>query len=533
MELKELIAALIRPSAYPFAVDQVEVRQTHISVVFLAGPWAYKIKKPVAFSFVDFSTLEKRRYYCERELVLNRRLAPEVYRGVVPIAETGHGLELEGSGPVVEWAVKMVRLPDQATLEWQVRHGAVEPTTLTRLAERIARFHAEAERSPEIARCARAEAITRLYRDNLQVGRQQIGRTITEPVWHRLQELCESTLEKLRPRLDERVARGVPCDTHGDLRLEHIYLFPDKSPPEDIAIIDCVEFNDSFRYADPVADMAFVVMDLLYEGRAELARVFADRYFDTSEDVAGRELLSWYVSYRAAVRGKVRSLLADEPEVPPESRQRAWEEARRYWMLAWQVLEHPDRRPILILVGGLPGVGKSSLAQALAERCHAVWLRSDAVRKELAGLFPTGKAEAEFRQGIYTPDWTQRTYAELLARAESLLSAGRRVVVDATFIQEQHRQQFLELAWRWAVPAVFLLCQADPAVVRERLRQRRGDVSDANWAVHEELARTWQALSPATERQTRILRSDGDLAAVVAAALQVVQQSLDRAGLAA
>jgi aminoglycoside phosphotransferase family enzyme/predicted kinase len=533
MELKQLIAELSRPGAYPFAVKDVEVRQTHISVVFLAGPWAYKIKKPVAFSFVDFSTLEKRRYYCERELLLNRRLAPQVYQAVVPVAQTDTGLAFEQPGRVCEWAVKMVRLPEEATLEWRVQHSELDLETLRRLAERIAKFHSEAERSPEIACYARTEVLARLCRENLEVGQQQVGRTITASVWQRLQQLAEQWLEKLRPRFEERVARGVPCDTHGDLRLEHIYFFPDKPPPYDIAIIDCVEFNDSFRYADPVADMAFVVMDLLYEDRPNWARFFAESYFQASGDETGRELLTWYVSYRAAVRGKVRSLLAQEPEVPAESQQRAWQEARRYWMLAWQVLESPDYRPVLVLVSGLPGVGKSRLAQALAQRLHAVWLRSDAIRKELAGLPAGGAAATSFGQGIYTPQWTERTYTEMLRRTESLLADGRRVIVDATFAQEQHRQQFLNLAKQWAVPALLLLCQADPSVVRRRLAERQGDISDATWSVYEGMAQHWELPGPSTQLHTRPLHTDRDFDTVLAEAVALVQRTLEESWLPA
>lgn len=514
MTLQELLHALSQVSTYPFPVDKVEMRQTHISAVFLAGPFAYKIKKPVRFSFVDFSTLEKRRYYCERELALNRRLAEHVYLGVVPIAQTATGVAVEGSGPVVEWAVKMVRLPDEATLEWQVQHGLAQTETMARIAERIATFHRQADRSPAIAAHATAERIAELVRGNLEVGQQQIGRTITNPVYSRLRELTESRWAELRALFDDRARRQVPCDTHGDLRLEHIYILANRPPPQDITIMDCVEFNDAFRYADPVADMAFVVMDLLYENRRDLAEVFADSYFRVSGDVEGRQLLDWYVAYRAAVRGKVRSLLAEEPEVSEEYRQRAIAEARRYWLLALQTLETPLGRPALILVGGLPGVGKSTVARWLAEHAGFVWLRSDQIRKELAGLPPDTRAAAAFHQGIYSPQWTERTYAEMLRRAESALAEGRRVVVDATFAQSTYRRQFLELAFRWAVPVVFILCEAEREVVRQRLADRHGDVSDADWSVYQQAVRHWQPLDAQTQRHTIHLRTDDPLCEV-------------------
>ncbi|MCS7167579.1 MAG: AAA family ATPase [Gemmatales bacterium] len=524
MGLRDLLDALTNVRAYPFPVDKVEVRQTHISAVFLAGPFAYKIKKPVHFSFVDFSTLEKRRYYCQREVVLNQRLAPQVYCGVVPITVTDYGVAVEGDGRVVEWAVKMLRLPDEATLEWQVHHDIVEHATITQVAERIAAFHRQAERHPRIATYATAEKIAELAQGNLEVGQQQIGHTISATVYRRLYELTSSRWAELRSLFDARVRRLVPCDTHGDLRLEHIYILPDQPPPQNITIIDCIEFNDAFRYADPVADMAFVVMDLLYENRRDLADLFAARYFEASGDEEGRQLLAWYAAYRAAVRGKVRALLAQEPEVSGDYRQRALAEARRYWLLALQLLESPARRPALVLVAGLPGAGKSTLARWLAERTQCLWLRSDLIRKELAGLPPHHHAATEFEQGIYSAEWTERTYAEMLRRAETALAEGQRVIVDATFSHERHRQLFLELARRWAIPFLFLLCQADPQTVHARLSQRRNDASDADWSVYQLTAQRWQPPSPALQRYLIPINTDRSLPEIYSELDQLLRQ---------
>jgi aminoglycoside phosphotransferase family enzyme/predicted kinase len=486
MDLPRLIEALSDPAAYPHPVEAVEVRHTHISVVFLAGPFVYKVKKPVALGFLDFSTLEKRRHFCDEEVRLNRRLAADVYLGVVPI--TGEG-KVAGDGPAVEWAVQMRRLPDEATLQKRLLRGEVDAALLDRLAHTVARFHAAAEMNAHIASFGRFAVVAGNARENFQQARPQVGQTLSEPVWHRLQDYTERELDRLRPLIDGRAGRLVPRDTHGDLHLDHVYLFPERTPPHDLVIIDCIEFNERFRYADPVAEMAFLGMDLLFHGRRDLARAFADAYFTASGDAEGRALLPLYTAYRAAVRGKVEGFELAEKEVPPEERGRALEKARAHWLLALGELAPPRERPCLVLVGGLPGTGKSTLARALAEQAGFAVIRSDKVRKELAGIPFTVKGRS-----IYTPEWSERTYRECWRRADQGLFAGRRVLVDATFSKEHGRRDFLAGARRLGVPAALLICQADREVIRQRLAQRRGDVSDADWAVYEEAERTWEPL---------------------------------------
>jgi len=522
MEISALIEALALPSAYPFPVSDIEVRQTHISAVFLAGPYVYKVKKPVNLGFLDFSTLERRLHFCEQEVRLNRRLAPDVYLGVVPVVQTPQGCRFEGVGEAIDWAVKMQRLSDAATLRDQLRFGDVRIEVAEELARRIAAFHKAAETNARIAAFGGIEPVSRLILDIFDQAIRQIGTTVTERVFARTQYLARQALQLLAPLIHQRSARSMTRDCHGDLHLDHVYLFPGKAPPADLVIIDCIEFNERFRFIDPIADMAFPTMDFLFHGRRDLARAFTEAYFQASSDNEGRSLLPLYTAYRATVRGMVEGLLLTEKEAPEAERTAALERARAHWLLALTELEEPGRKPCLVLVAGLPGTGKSTLARGLAQSAGFEVIRSDVVRKELANLSSAGSIEG--RPTIYTPEWNQRTYAECLRRAEQLVLDGNRVIIDATFREEASRRKFLDAAARWGVPAQILLCEVQLKTARARLEQRKGDVSDADWAVHRQLSETWEPAGPATRQVLRAISNEGSPEEAISQVLEELRE---------
>lgn len=509
MDLIDLIAALSNTRAYPFPVSTVDARQTHISVVFLAGDVVYKLKKPVNLGFLDFSTLEKRRYFCEEEVRLNRRLAPMVYLDVVPITRTTDGAKVEGDGEAIEWAVKMQRLPDAASLLARLERDELSPELLAKFAERIAAFHKRAEGGPRVAESGRFEVVARNARENFEQSESHVGVTVNREVFDRLRELTESTLTQLRPLIESRAARRVPRDTHGDLRLDHVYHFPDRAPPDDLIAIDCIEFAERFRHADPIADVAFLAMDLIFRGRRDLADSFTASYLRASGDSEGAALFPFYIAYRTVVRAKVGGMKATEKEIPQEERDRAAAKARAHWLLALSELEEPNRKPLLVLVAGLPGSGKSTLARSLAGRANFTVIRSDVVRKELAGLPPDASARGTPDAGIYAPEWTDRTYAECLRRAESLLANGRRVIVDANFPNDDWRLAFQELVTRLATPVVFLWCRVSPEVAKTRIANRRNDASDADANTFDRAAERWQPFSERTRKIVRDVNADG------------------------
>lgn len=514
MDLAELIAALSDPAAYPHPAETVEVRQTHISVVFLAGAYAYKVKKPVEMGFLDFSDLQKRHHFCAEEVRLNRRLAPSVYRDVVPIRRTNGRVVVAGPGEPIEWAVQMRRLPPEASLLARLQRGAVSVGQIEEVARRLARFHRDAARGPAISAAGRFAVVAGNARENFAQAGPAVGVTVHPAVLDRLRERTEHALERLRPLIEARAERGVPCETHGDLHADHVYLFPDEPPPDNLAIIDCIEFNERFRHADPAADVAFLVMDLTFRGRPDLARVCGEAWLAASGDDEARALLPFYAAYRAVVRAKVEGFAVAAPEIPASERATLRELARGHWLLALGELEPPRRRPALLLVGGLPGAGKSTLARGLAERSGFTVVRSDVVRKELAASPPA--------EGLYTAEWHERTYAACLRRAEELLFAGERVLIDASFREEGRRGVFLALAARLCVPGLFLVCQVTPETARARLERRRGDVSDADWSTHLTLAARWEPPAAATERSTVRLDADAGEASVLAAALRAL-----------
>ena len=432
MELEQLIEGLARPEAFAFDTEPPEIVHTHISVVFLAGEHAFKVKRPVDLGFLDFTTLEARRHFCDEEVRLNRRLAPDVYLGVVPITLRGEQLVFGGDGPAVEYAVHMRRLPDDRTFEAFLEADRLDDTLLVPLAERMSAFHAKAASGPDVSRWGGFDTVAGNAHENFEQVEPYVGETISEPVFERLRNLVEADLERHRVLMDERAARHRTRDTHGDLHLKHVYSLDD-DPGDGLLVVDCIEFNERFRFADPVADIAFLAMDLTYRGRPDLAHTFCEAYFDASGDDEGRGLLAYYTGYRAMVRGKVDGFAWREPEIPMPAREAARDRARAYFLLALGVVAAPVDRPALVLSIGLPGTGKSWLARQLEQRHGFHVVSTDNVRKELAGFEPTESAAAPVDEGIYAPDWSDRTYDACLDRAVEHLKNGDRVVVDATF----------------------------------------------------------------------------------------------------
>jgi aminoglycoside phosphotransferase family enzyme/predicted kinase len=484
----ELLHALHQPACYPHHPDRVEMVQTHISAVFLAGEEVYKLKKPVRFSFLDYSTLALRQHYCHEEVRLNHRLAPTVYLGVVPLLRIGNDYHLREvanmhQAVVVDYLVRMRRLPPERTLAALLASGQVTKMSIHALAKRLVHFHNTAA-TTDSAIYGAPETVWRAVADNFQETAQFVGQTISERQYSRIQDFSQSFFREHQALLRQRIQQDRVREGHGDLRCDHVYFLD-----QGISIIDCIEFSPRLRTCDVASELAFLVMDLELHSAPDLAAELLHAYTELAADPDLFVLLPFYQCYRAYVRGKVESLKSQEREVTAEEREQARQQAQRSFRLATRYARGTPS-PTLIVVCGRVGTGKSTVAQRLSEQTGFVSLNSDVIRKRLAGVLPTAHMEAKYGSGIYSEEFSQRTYTTLFAQTEEELRAGKGVIVDATCKRQEDRHALLELGQRQGVPVLFLECRASLMEVERRLRERerRGDsVSDATWelALHE------------------------------------------------
>jgi aminoglycoside phosphotransferase family enzyme/predicted kinase len=514
--LPERVAALLRPETYPFPPDDPELYETHVSWVVLAGPFAFKMKKPVELGFLDFSTAERRRAACQEELRLNRRLCPDVYLGVVDLVERDDGgLAVGGPGRPVEPLVWMRRLPAEGMLPRLIETGGVEAALMRRIAARLAAFHAEAATGPGVDEHGSVATLRANWDENFAQTAAYVGRTLTAEQRDAIAGFVDGFLERERDLLARRVAGGRVRDGHGDLHGANVCL-----EGGTVHLFDCLEFAPRFRCADVAAEVAFLAMDLAHLGRADLAQVFVDAYVAASGDADLPRLLPFYLCYRAFVRGKVLGFRLDQPGLAPEEAARIADQARAYFDLALSYAR-ADLPPLLVVVTGPPASGKTTLAGELARRLGWVHLSSDAVRKELAGIAPTARRRERFGEGIYGPAMRRRTYETLRRRAGRWLRRGLSVVLDAMHGRPADRRAARALAARAGARLVVLWCEADEATTRARLaaREGRADASDAR-------LEHWPALRaayrPPLEAAAVRVDTSGELAAAVAAALAAV-----------
>ena len=456
--------------------------ETHSAVVFLVGDYAIKVKKPVNLGFLDFTTTAVRRWACQREVELNRRLAPDVYLGVLDVTRPG--------GECSEPLVAMRRMPAATRLSTLVTAGAPVREPVRALARQLAAFHARARGSAEISAAGSRDALRRRWVENLAAIRPLGGPVLDARLVAEVEQLALRYLAGREPLFNARMAAGLIRDRHGDLTAEDVFCLPDGP-----RALDCLEFDDRLRFVDGIDDAAFLAMDLERLGAGELADAFLDDYLEFAGTPRVVSLEHHYIAYRAIVQVKVMEI---------RYQQRDQAAAVAVQALAGLALAHLRRGAArLVLLGGAPGTGKSTLAGAVADRLGWVLLSSDRVRKELAGKPVEQPVAAGLWQGLYSPEWTDETYAELMGRTSSLLGLGESVVLDATWGSARHRSLARNVAERTSAEVVELRCYAPPRVVAARLRARAvGDPSDADRVVAAALARNADPWPEATAVNT-------------------------------
>jgi aminoglycoside phosphotransferase family enzyme/predicted kinase len=456
-------------------VRKIEHIETHISDVFLTGDYAYKLKKPLDLGFLDFSTLQKRRFCCEEELRLNRRLAPELYLDVVPITGQPARPRVGGGGEPVEYAVRMRQFDQAGMLERVLVRGELTGAHADEIADVVARFHAALPSAPGDSPYGNPESIIGPALQNFEQLRPLIERELDRAALDRLQEWTVAQHAKLASVFEQRRQDGFVRECHGDLHLGNLVLIEGR-----VRIFDCIEFSPVLRWIDVINETAFLAMDLIRHRRHDLAFRFLNRYLEDTGDYAGLRLLRYYMVYRALVRAKVALMRAAQQDVERAAIPALREKCSANLALAEQLIE--GMRPTLVILHGLSGSGKTSVSQIVLESVGAIRIRSDIERKRLHGLGADARSGSAVGEGIYTEAAGTATYGRLAELASCVLEGELPVLVDATFLELAQRERFRSLADTYRVPFAILHVEASELELRRRIARRARDGADASEA---------------------------------------------------
>jgi uncharacterized protein len=488
--LPPVVQAMLRPEFYPHPVQgEVELLQTHVSYVFLTGDYVYKVKKPVNYGFLDFSTLEKRQHFCHEELRLNKRGAADLYLEVVSIGQSGETFTLS-SGEPVEYAVKMKQFPQNALLSEMFDRGEVTTATMEDLAKVVATFHANSDSNDHIRSYGTVEKIRQAFDENYEqsagfVAMLADGGPQTQKQFDETKAYSDRIFAEKADLFVDRVKADKIRECHGDAHLRNIAMWNGA-----ITLFDCIEFNEPFRFVDTMYDLGFICMDLDARKRPDLANALLNAYLEQTGDWEGLQVLPLYLSRQAYVRAKVTSFLLGDPSVPDAVKQDAANTAAAYYKLSWEYTAPKTGK--LIVMAGLSGSGKSTTAKQLAQMHNAIHLRSDAVRKHLGGIAIEERGDAE----LYSPEMTQKTYDRLLSLGKTLVETGYTVILDAKYDRVALR------AGAIAAGATILHCDAPAEVLAQRVAARTGDIADATPEV---LAQ--QTLEAFTESERSVVKT--------------------------
>lgn len=501
----KLLRFLKDPDSYDHKPESVEHIQTHISHVFITDPFVYKFKKPVNFEFLDFSTLEKRKYYCKREVELNRRLCDDIYLGVIPVRQKNNTFDIEGSGSgdIIEYAVKMKKLTERYFLHYIIEKEELSHIHLDRIVDKLSTFYSEQDTGKEIEQWGEIEKVKYNTDENFGQTQQFIGDTIDEMSYRAIKKYTADYYQRFDFLFNRRVEKNCIVDGHGDLHLEHIHITPEK-----VRIYDCIEFNDRFRYGDTAADLAFLAMDLDFHGCWEEERYFMERMAEKLNDSDLLLHVDFYKCYRAYVKGKVKSLQSAEEEVDDAGRQKARDRAREYFDLSLRYASLGSRPVVLVVMGGI-ATGKSTLASNLSDKLNIDHYSSDRIRKSLMGVPLKERTEASKREQMYTKGMSIKTYGKLLDKVEKYMDKRECIILDATYGQKEYRRQLVQKMKSMGADFIFIELFASEETVKQRLKSRENSenvISDARLEDFEKLSRNYQ--SPGEITADNLIRID-------------------------
>ena len=495
------IQLMLKPEFYDHPVQSCELIETHISWVILTGDFVYKIKKHVNFGFLDFSSLEKRKFYCEEELRLNRRLAADLYLEVIAISGSPENPELKGSGKAFEYAVKMQQFSQDMQLDHVLARNELRQDMIDSIASLIADFHQQIETAENSSDFGKPEQVHQPVKENfIQIRRLLTNKPKLE-LLSALEQWSEDTYFKIKNIFMQRKENGFIRECHGDLHLRNLAWYKDKP-----LAFDCLEFNPNFRWIDVFSEIAFFIMDLNDHKKAELAQRFLNRYLEITGDYEGCGVLRFYLVYRAMVRAKVDAIRAHQAGISQQEADEANRECYSYLQLALSYSK--QKTPFIIITRGMSASGKSTLTQPLLEKLGAIRIRSDIERKRLFNIKPEQDSHANAEQGIYSPDATNKTYFKLLQLAEVILDAGLPVIVDATYSAFEQRNLFKELATKKQARYIILEFVVTDKTLKQRIRDRKNDVSDADLTILENQLNHWRPLQQAEKLDSILINTE-------------------------
>lgn len=506
----KIIDFLLDKDSYPHKPSYVRHLQTHISDIFIAPPFVYKLKKPVDLGFLDFTTLEKRRFFCHREVELNRRLS-NIYIGVEQIAKQ-NGVLTFGQGEAVDYVVVMRELEEGFFLIDLLKKGALTKGDLERLVEKLTDFYLKQNQTEETAKFGKVEIVSFNVNENFTQTKDFIGETITQTSFQTIALYNNLFFEKKLSLFEERLKRGMIKDCHGDLHLNHIHI-----TPSFVNIFDCIEFNDRLRYIDVACDIAFLTMDFDFHGRSDISDFLEKEFSKGLGNKTFFEILDFYKCYRAYVRGKVESIKSTQKDVHEGEKELAKATARKYFKLALNYSLFGSK-PCFIATLGTIGSGKSTIANAIAIETGAEVISSDRVRKELAGLKPEERTYVGFDTGIYSAQMTEATYKEIVERAYKVVLGGKSAIIDASFSKRKFREMLSGRAYALSRKVLFIETKASINTIRRRLMERElagVSVSDGRQEILEQFTQAFEAPNEISPENYLTVDTEKDLCASI------------------